>query len=1075
MEQPQVPQETNKPVYNLNPESCRIIVTDFDQIPMFEGDVSKLPLRDEEKKFPPNKEMGFHLSNGYKKHFATISPQEIYCVGATCVYTADAAETWQESWRKIYPDRLTVMNRIIQNRPDVSSIACCIEMNLGKDDKSSDKESKSTKSSKSKGRNPTYKYPDIRFDGVTIEFDNNHKRMYVTLPGQKRERLSYSNASTQLTFIPSIYKYTDVAIAVRHNMKINGASVQDLAYFDYYHNIVEVEGDTYNDEPIYIYVPLMLMYKVEFKTVQGGPEDDFQLVTVGRWNASHEKYNGTGKIPSPSVPPTMFQPSEAVTNRTTLLKDHMGTTRSTEPVRSSQSTNPPELTEEDLEELEDLKEAPENTTATRLNYAHLHFSIIYANIDGTVLPPESFLQYMDDLFTDCYIGAKRKKGDTRKTDDFDRSLKYVLKNNACRELNLMMGRMLHHKILITILRPIPGITDLFYSMLKFGYPTIVPEIPITIVEYYRNMPIPLMSIKPIATDQNQKAENMLAAVMEQAGDVLFEGRIYKKIPGSRSSYHEWRPKNIQPDRLLHEYLASKSPRGAFSLIAQKENHLIKRMSSTEQVAFPRINISYEWIEYVDFYFHVPTGKMHDELPPGVTPYYYVDNVSKANSNQLPREFLGIVLNSFGDDLPKAVALMSDLYGILFPQEHKARVPYLLGEGNSGKTTLVDIIANVLPMSKIAVLGSGQFALSQLFSAIILRIEEGQGIGDTNKTRNILLSIFERNFCYKHEAKGDNHFLAETEINPVITSNPDLFPDDEDQDVEKYGNLLLVSRSHRDPEIRKKASNRLQVIAMLNRLNKYHMKALPNARPGGKRLALADRGLAILFCSMCYFGDITADHLASLKPHFPTLIIDKPVETPVIPEVTEELKPPAISPIRDEIKKEEIIRPPVESFPRSSFPRMVVDPVVARFTNIPTVYPKCDPPEFYIVDKPEPIASSRLTPDNKIIASAKLPEDKTQSLKFSISGEDIIRQRIESIRRSIERTPISPLPARVSTTELARRSILQNREPIHMLPPRYNPNVVVTPPVEQEKVVNNNLPMEFNPIQRIPLTSYQNKI
>jgi len=193
-------------------------------------------------------------------------------------------------------------------------------------------------------------------------------------------------------------------------------------------------------------------------------------------------------------------------------------------------------------------------------------------------------------------------------------------------------------------------------------------------------------------EEKEMTEAHICYYMEENGYAIRKGtnEVYKKIEGSKRSWKFF----DTFDSFI--YLTANYTSLRHTILTHKKHH-IDTASNPHQVHFPTIDLNFNWIEFNDFYFHIPSAQyFRIELDKLDIPFY-VRNVTfdmvreDGNNNPAkPKYWLEIInKQSFSEDPYELRLFFAKFYSILMPLKYKDKVMMLIGAPGTGKTSALD--------------------------------------------------------------------------------------------------------------------------------------------------------------------------------------------------------------------------------------------------------------------------------------------------------------------------------------------------------------------------------------------------
>jgi len=201
-----------------------------------------------------------------------------------------------------------------------------------------------------------------------------------------------------------------------------------------------------------------------------------------------------------------------------------------------------------------------------------------------------------------------------------------------------------------------------------------------------------------------------------------------------------------------------------------------------QTAFPVITINFNWIEFFDFYFHIPSAQYYTCEPPDDihTPFYVLDVNFKDSQVRRPDLWLDIVKKqTFAKDKFLLRSFFAKFYSTLMPLKHKDKVLMLIGPPDTGKSSVVEPYKGLTPKEFITQLAkSERFQYQGLEGKRLVAFDD---VDDKTIANNNFKKLMEGG-CndLQYEKKGVNGtFSVEAKYNMYICANeiPTVFRKD----------------------------------------------------------------------------------------------------------------------------------------------------------------------------------------------------------------------------------------------------------------------------------------------------------
>jgi hypothetical protein len=469
-------------------------------------------------------------------------------------------------------------------------------------------------------------------------------------------------------------------------------------------------------------------------------------------------------------------------------------------------------------------------TSSQKGYAHIHMGLFFTTKDGKKIATTEITNLIlkSRLFIDVdnqeFLLPKNSK--TSKPEDLVKStpIGYCWKNTRHRPPFIKLGFTnpcaLHNITQNSI------VDTFFYNLINFPNVHLIVDgikAPQTQKLELVKTPSPKASLEPKQTvigarDGNHDedfipaAENKLEQMIAFVNNFLKnndyalsgDGYIYKKVQGSKFTYKPYYVRSSGDRHIPCDYKLimadfTSTTEGRKFFPKMKEDYF-SLASLPNQKVFRRILINWEWMEFKDFFIHVPTKKIireQNEWPSYIFfPSLSLEDLNKIKNGELkPDKWLEILQNSgYVDSDGKPVILtgtftretngffqnfdyavngqylINDLYRLLYHKVHKAKVPVLIGPPDCGKTTLVSIFAKILPPEAVGTCSaSNGFEMSSFDGKVLVMIDE-MTLKSTGLNRSSLLQTLEGNALVNINAKHKDPVTKVLNTNMVLMSN-----------------------------------------------------------------------------------------------------------------------------------------------------------------------------------------------------------------------------------------------------------------------------------------------------------------
>lgn len=200
--------------------------------------------------------------------------------------------------------------------------------------------------------------------------------------------------------------------------------------------------------------------------------------------------------------------------------------------------------------------------------------------------------------------------------------------------------------------------------------------------------------------------------MEKKGLKLLKDKIYIRKEDTRRTWRYWGSieKAIAQLITLENQLM-------YCLLTKHADTLIKTAQREGQNLFPEIVINWFYIEFKDFFLHIPSQTFYKEIPEKIScgmsiPAITLEQFMK--EDMIPHVWMSIINNqSFSKDEEKMEKFLTIYYSSLLPLIQKAMILCLQGVSNSGKTTIAQPLRAVFPKEVQGEITGGDFSFSGL--------------------------------------------------------------------------------------------------------------------------------------------------------------------------------------------------------------------------------------------------------------------------------------------------------------------------------------------------------------------------
>ena len=383
-----------------------------------------------------------------------------------------------------------------------------------------------------------------------------------------------------------------------------------------------------------------------------------------------------------------------------------------EPPKETKEELPKETKEELPKETKEkppkeTKEEPPRKENPRLeDYPHVHFVVAFSSPDGQFPDENKIRGALLEVFDDPDVRhknykGKKKKGNTQEFNSHAKILGYVLKNNRHKSTYEHLNNT--YPVTLYNISQTVEVHNFFHKLLTDNRKTVfinnveAPQEPVTLQTQQPKS----HHDKPQVFQPEEK--NTLNKAIKYVSNWMITNHVYQCYPhiyklkeGSKNTYLPYKDVN----ELWHEILTLENN----MLLFRYKTNIKESIESKSQNFFPKLTMNHEWIEYKDFYFHIPT-KMATTEHPDEPCFCYFDNISLDETHRLPQTFIRVLQNSgFLDDNAKpigdGVKLIKALYSLLLDRTRKTGTIVLWGESNAGKSVIFVIFERIYPKQVI---------------------------------------------------------------------------------------------------------------------------------------------------------------------------------------------------------------------------------------------------------------------------------------------------------------------------------------------------------------------------------------
>ena len=525
-------------------------------------------------------------------------------------------------------------------------------------------------------------------------------------------------------------------------------------------------------------------------------------------------------------------------------------------------------------------------------YPHIHIAMFFLSDNGMqtdffkitqkIIEKTSF-KSGDDVRIDGNLGKRGKKS---KIDDNESILNYVIKNanyfsiNEVLEYTLMTNWNKYPAEVLALARtnncflvdncPNDSVKEFFTQIKSIDG----KQKGLIIFDIFEGNKISVSNdntIKPYYSDFNNNAQakpksdklditiSAVVNYMIQNDLKISNGLVYQKKKNTRRTWKYWGDLDS-----LVKSLYSRENRDILETIMDKKSKIIELGNSAMQDFLPVLKINWKYIEFVDFYLHIPSFTFVTvELPPEIACGISINSISmkdiyefsKGDTKKLiPEHWLSIITNqAFGQNEKQLNEFCTDYYGLLLPLRHKGKAPILAGKADSGKTSLIYPILTLFPDEVQVRLTSGQFGLTGIThdKKIIVMDDEKEEVFDDNNML-LLLEGGKKKITVQKKHKDKEDVRPEASIIICMNEIPESWREVEQErkknekinyDISR-GLLRMGTEEINDYIIKEKIAVRIKIWNFIN--------SIKNPDPAFMaKLCNLEIAKVVIFTGMCY--------------------------------------------------------------------------------------------------------------------------------------------------------------------------------------------------------------------------------
>ncbi len=362
-----------------------------------------------------------------------------------------------------------------------------------------------------------------------------------------------------------------------------------------------------------------------------------------------------------------------------------------------------------------------------------------------------------------------------------------------------------------------------------------------------------MTDKPIPKSKLAQMIDMVEAYLEANQMAITpRGTIYQRIPESAKSWKYWGT----PEDLYKKIVNRKN----MEIMSATRTDYKEYTSGGYNDVLPYVDLDFMWIEYGDFYMHLPTGgvikKSENKEEAKKFKYEcfaYFPEIKHEEINGIavaPPELWGHILKNSGYINENVLTemgkeLVKDLYGITLPKEHKSKCVALYGEKNAGKTSIISVIIMLYPEDVVeTITKAGGHELANLEGKQILYLDEYEG----DLGRGTTLKVTEGKVPMAINPKHKNLKTIKPEAKVVISMN-------------EIGEWAYKDRKKQDATVLSIGEKEIKLggmdEAIMARISFYEMKTMPHDPYASiKREIMLERekGRIVLYMAKVKYGE-----------------------------------------------------------------------------------------------------------------------------------------------------------------------------------------------------------------------------
>tara|TARA_R100000750_G_scaffold42729_1_gene28024 strand:+ start:502 stop:2841 length:2340 start_codon:yes stop_codon:yes gene_type:complete len=449
-------------------------------------------------------------------------------------------------------------------------------------------------------------------------------------------------------------------------------------------------------------------------------------------------------------------------------------------------------TEEDTILLNKYKEElhPSGDSITLDGYPHVHIAIGLTSYNGKILGNCEISKmimentnFVDDVQTDS---ETKKRGPKAKERTQQNIIKYVLKN--CKHMDTFNRLGYKDNAIFYNYNGGEDLIQMIKTLKEKKRCIIRIEDLRSLSSDLKPQPLKIRTVKvPTAkrhTNKEEKelSEGFIASFMATNGYAIRKGtkEVYQKVPGSKKS---WRYFDTFDNFI---YLPAEDKTLRHSIIGNKKYHT-ETAENKYQTYFPTIDLNFNWIEFNDFYFHIPSAQYWlIDLDESVNVPYFIEDITydmvredSINGPKKPDYWLNIIESqSFSKDPYKLRLFFAKFYSILMPLKYKDKVMMLIGAPGTGKSSALDPFRGLFAKEFITQLtGDDKFGCQGLENA---RLAIADDLPDKTYNSLNIATVFQGDTMITQQRKhvqGEHKFQPKCNYVLAMNDLPTSFKND----------------------------------------------------------------------------------------------------------------------------------------------------------------------------------------------------------------------------------------------------------------------------------------------------------